>query len=40
MEITERARAEAEDFRAKANLQLRERQRAEELLRESEAKVQ
>jgi K+-sensing histidine kinase KdpD/ActR/RegA family two-component response regulator len=37
-ELTERARAEAEDFRAKADLELRERQRAEELLRESEAK--
>ncbi len=37
-EITERARAEAEDFRARADLELRERQRAEELLRESEAK--
>jgi len=37
-DITERARAEAEDFRAKADLELRERQRAEELLRESEAK--
>ena len=37
-EMTERARAEAEDFRAKADQELRERQKAEELLRESEAK--
>jgi len=37
-EMTERARAEAEAFRVKADLELRERHRAEERLRESEAK--
>lgn len=37
-ELTERGRAEAEDFRARADLELRERQRTEELLRESESK--
>ncbi|MGE3513356.1 MAG: ATP-binding protein, partial [Vicinamibacterales bacterium] len=37
-DMTERARAEAEDFREKADVELRERQRVEEALRECEAK--
>lgn len=36
-EMTERARADAEDFRSKADLELRERQRVEQQLRVSEA---
>jgi len=36
-DMTERARADAEDFRSKADLELRERQRVEEQLRDSEA---
>ncbi len=36
-EMTERARADAEDFRSRADLELRERQRVEEQLRDSEA---
>jgi signal transduction histidine kinase/ActR/RegA family two-component response regulator len=37
-EAAERARADAEDFRVRADVELRERQRVEEALRESESK--